>query len=179
MAAIKFELTNDIQALILKDDSTLKRVGTIEKEDNIFLKEQILDNLLILEVHNPRERVRVYAIQKDWIFQNSNVFEIKHGKTKEIKWFDEVDKMEKFKVVVNGVEVETLKDGFKFHQGELLWQAMSEQARELGINDILEEGARLVDWGYLDDDNIFTLLKDAKDQGYISDYNVEEIEGGF
>lgn len=88
MAAIKFELTNDIQALILKDDSTLKRVGTIEKEDNIFLKDQILDNLLILEVHNPRERVRVYAIQKDWIFQNAKAFEIKSGKkVKEIKWF--------------------------------------------------------------------------------------------
>lgn len=103
MAAIKFELVKDLEALVLQDDSTLKRVGTIKKEDNIFLKNEIFDNLLILEVDNPRERRRVYAIQKDWIFQNSNVFEIEHGKTKEIKWFDEVDKMEKFKVVVNGV----------------------------------------------------------------------------
>ena len=54
-----------------------------------------------------------------------------------------------YKVVVNGVEVVTLEDGFKFNQGELLWQAMSEQARELGINDILEEGPGLIDWVYL------------------------------
>lgn len=180
MTAIKFELKKDLEALVLEDITTFKRIGTIKKEDRVFLRDQILDNLLILEVDNPRERRRVYAIQKDWIFQNANAFEIRHGKKiKKINWFDEVDKMEKFKVFVNGVEVTTLKDGFKFHQGELLWQAMSEQARELGINDILEEGPRLVDWGYLNDDNIFTLLKDAKDQGYISDYNVEEIEGGF
>lgn len=88
MIAIKFELTNDIQALTLKDDSTFERVGTIKKEDNIFLRNEIFDNLLILEVHNPRERVRLYAIQKDWIFQNSKAFEIKSGKkVKEIKWF--------------------------------------------------------------------------------------------
>ena len=152
--AIKFELKKDLEALVLEDITTFKRIGTIKKEDRVFLRDQISDNLLILEVDNPRERRRVYAIQKDWIFQNAKAFKIEHGKTKEIKWFDEVDKMEKFKVVVNGVEVGTLKDGFKFHQGELLWQAMSEQARELGINEILKEGSRLVDWGYLDDDNI-------------------------
>lgn len=72
----------------MEDVSTFKRIGTIEKEDRVFLKDQILDNLLILEVDNPRERRRVYAIQKDWIFQNAKAFEIKHGKkVKEIKWF--------------------------------------------------------------------------------------------
>lgn len=180
MKAIKFELKRDLEALVLEDATTFERIGTIEKWERVFLRDQISDNLLILEVDNPRERRRVYAIQKDWIFQNANVFEMKNGKkVKEITWFDEVDKMKKFKVTVNGVKVGTLENGFKFHQGELLWQALSEQARELGINDILEEGPRLVDWGYLDDSNIFNLLKDAKDQGYISDYNVEEIEGGF
>lgn len=88
MTAIKFELKRDLEALVLEDVSTLKRIGTIRKEDNIFLRDEIIDNLLILEVHNPRERVRVYAIQKDWIFQNAKAFEIRHGKKiKEIRWF--------------------------------------------------------------------------------------------
>lgn len=86
--AIEFKLKKDLEALVLEDVSTFKRIGTIEKEDRVFLKDQILDNLLILEVDNPRERRRVYAIQKDWIFQNAKAFEIKHGKkVKEIKWF--------------------------------------------------------------------------------------------
>lgn len=80
-----------------------------------------------------------------------------------------------YKVFVNGVEVETLKDGFKFHQGELLWQAMSEQARKLGINDILEEGPRLIDWGYLDDSNINWLLVDALNLEYIKDFYAVEL----
>lgn len=88
MTAIKFELKKDLEALVLEDISTLKRIGTIEKWERVFLRDQISDNLLILEVHNPRERVRVYAIQKDWIFQNSKAFEMKSGKkVKEIKWF--------------------------------------------------------------------------------------------
>lgn len=88
MKAIKFELKRDLEGLVLEDVSTLKRVGTIKKEDNIFLRDEIIDNLLILEVDNPRERRRVYAIQKDWIFQNAKAFEIRHGKKiKEIKWF--------------------------------------------------------------------------------------------
>ena len=88
MTVIKFELKRDLEGLVLEDVSTLKRVGTIKKEDNIFLRDEIIDNLLILEVDNPRERRRVYAIQKDWIFQNSKAFEIRHGKKiKEIKWF--------------------------------------------------------------------------------------------
>lgn len=88
MKAIKFELTNDVQTLVLEDATTFERIGTIEKWERVFLRDQISDNLLILEVHNPRERVRVYAIQKDWIFQNAKAFEIRHGKKiKEIKWF--------------------------------------------------------------------------------------------
>lgn len=88
MTAIKFELKRDLEGLVLEDASTLKRVGTIKKEDRVFLRDEIIDNLLILEVDNPRERRRVYAIQKDWIFQNAKAFEIRHGKKiKEIKWF--------------------------------------------------------------------------------------------
>lgn len=86
--AIKFELKKDLEALVLEDITTFKRIGTIKKEDRVFLRDQISDNLLILEVDNPRERVRVYAIQKDWIFQNAKAFEVRHGKKiKEIKWF--------------------------------------------------------------------------------------------
>ena len=86
--AIGFKLKKDLEALVLEDVSTFRRIGTIEKEDRVFLKDQILDNLLILEVDNPREHRRVYAIQKDWIFQNAKAFEIRHGKKiKEIKWF--------------------------------------------------------------------------------------------
>lgn len=88
MTAIKFELTKDLKALVLEDATTFERIGTIEKWERVFLRDQISDNLLILEVHNLRERVRVYAIQKDWIFQNAKAFEIRHGKKiKEIKWF--------------------------------------------------------------------------------------------
>lgn len=88
MKAIKFELTKDLKALVLEDATTFERIGTIEKWERVFLRDQISDNLLILEVHNPRERVRVYVIQKDWIFQNAKAFEIKSGKkVKEIKWF--------------------------------------------------------------------------------------------
>lgn len=93
-----------------------------------------------------------------------------------IKAAREADKMKKlYKVVVNGVEVVTLEHGFEFNQGELLWQAMSEQARELGINDILEEGPRLVDWGYLDDSNICSLLVDALNLEYIKDFYAVEL----
>ena len=80
-----------------------------------------------------------------------------------------------YKVFVNGVEVTTMAEGFEYKQGELLWQAMSKQARELGINDILEEGPRLVDWGYLDDSDINSLLVDALNLGYIKDFYAVEL----
>lgn len=80
-----------------------------------------------------------------------------------------------YKVFVNGVEVATMAEGFEYKQGELLWQAMSEQARKLGINDILEEGPRLVDWGYLDDSNINWLLVDALNLEYIKDFYAVEL----
>lgn len=80
-----------------------------------------------------------------------------------------------YKVFVNGVEVTTMAEGFEYKQGKLLWQALSEQARELGINDILEEGPRLVDWGYLDDSNICLLLVDALNLGYIKDFYAVEL----
>lgn len=78
-------------------------------------------------------------------------------------------------VKVNGIEVVTIKDGFEFSDGELLWQAMSEQARDLGIEGISDTEENLADWEDLDDENIEVLLKDAKEQGFINDYEIEEI----
>ena len=79
-------------------------------------------------------------------------------------------------VKVNGIEVVTIKDGFEFSDGELLWQALSEQARDLGIVGISDTEENLADWENLDDENIETLLKDAKEQGFIEDYEIEEIK---
>lgn len=81
-----------------------------------------------------------------------------------------------FEVKVNGMTVETIEDGFKFEQGELLWQAMSEQSRELDINGISDAEDRLADWEDLDDDSIESLLKDAKAQGFIESFEIEEIK---
>lgn len=80
-----------------------------------------------------------------------------------------------FEVRVNGMEVVTVEDGFKFEQGELLWQALSEQSRELNIEGISDNEDRLADWEDLDDDSIESLLKDAKAQGFIEDYEIAEI----
>lgn len=80
-----------------------------------------------------------------------------------------------YEVKVNGTLVVTVEDGFEFSQGELLWQAMSEQSRELNINGISDTEDRLTDWEDLDDDDIEVLLKEAKEQGFIEDYEVTEI----
>lgn len=81
-----------------------------------------------------------------------------------------------YEVKVNGILVETVEDGFNWNQGELLWQALSEQARDLGIVGISDTEENLADWEELDDENIKTLLEDAKEQGFIADYEIEEIE---
>lgn len=74
---IKFELLRNLQALVIEDDSTAKSVGTIATKDNVFLeKEFSLDcdtPLLLLYVHNPRERVRRYVIQRDKLVNNARV----------------------------------------------------------------------------------------------------------
>lgn len=81
-----------------------------------------------------------------------------------------------YKVKVNNISVETVEDGFEFEQGELLWQALSEQARDLGIVGISDTEENLADWEDLDDDNIESLLKDAKEQGFIESFEIEEIK---
>lgn len=81
-----------------------------------------------------------------------------------------------YEVKVNNTLVETVEDGFKFEQGELLWQALSEQARDLGIVGISDTEENLADWEDLDDENIEVLLEDAKQKGFVRSYEIEEIE---
>ncbi|MYZ65052.1 hypothetical protein FYL09_07925 [Lactobacillus salivarius] len=83
---------------------------------------------------------------------------------------------EKFAVKVNGAVVENVEDGFEFGQGELLWQALSEQARQLNIAGISDDEDRLADWQNLDDDNIGVLLEDAKKNKFIDDYEINELD---
>lgn len=80
-----------------------------------------------------------------------------------------------YEVKVNGGVVTTVEDGFEFSQGELLWQAMSEQSRELDINGISDTEDRLADWEDLSDDDIESLLNDAKEQGFIEDYEINKL----
>lgn len=81
-----------------------------------------------------------------------------------------------YEVRVNGMEVATVEDGFNWNDGELLWQAMSEQSRELDINGVSDTEDRLADWEDLNDDDIESLLKDAKEQGFIEDYEINELD---
>lgn len=79
-----------------------------------------------------------------------------------------------YEVKVNNTLVETVEDGFNWNQGELLWQALSEQARQLNIAGISDDENRLADWQNLNDDNIGVLLEDAKNQGFIESFEIEE-----
>lgn len=83
--------------------------------------------------------------------------------------------MTRYEIKVNNISVETVEDGFEFEQGELLWQALSEQARDLGIVGISDTEENLADWEDLDDESIETLLKDAKEKGFIENFEIEEI----
>lgn len=54
----------------------------------------------------------------------------------------------------------------EFESAEKLWQAISEA--DLVTGD-------LADWEDIDDSSVPALLKEAKDQGFIDDYDLEEI----
>lgn len=84
--------------------------------------------------------------------------------------------MTRYEVKINNNLVETVEDGFNWNQGELLWQAMSEQARQLNINYISDDEDRLADWQNLDDDNIGVLLEDAKKNNFIDNYEINELD---
>lgn len=77
-----------------------------------------------------------------------------------------------YDVTVDGKQIITLGDGFHWGDGELLWQAMSEE-----LTDLVPDGDddRLADWQDLPDDDIETLLQSAKEEGFINDYDIEEL----
>lgn len=77
-----------------------------------------------------------------------------------------------YDVTVDGKQIYTLDDGFHWDDGELLWQAMSEELTDL-VPDDNED--RLNDWQNLPDDDIKTLLQSAKEEGFINDYSVDEV----
>ncbi|MDC2829137.1 hypothetical protein PO250_02140 [Limosilactobacillus mucosae] len=78
-----------------------------------------------------------------------------------------------YDVTVDGKQIVTLGDGFHWDDGELLWQAMSEE-----LTDLVPDGDedRLNDWQNLPDDDIETLLQSAKEEGFINDYDFDEAE---
>lgn len=78
-----------------------------------------------------------------------------------------------YSVTVDGKQIYTLGDGFHWNDGELLWQAMSEELTGL-VSD--GDDARLEDWRDLPDDDIKTLLQSAKEEGFINDYDFDEAE---
>lgn len=57
----------------------------------------------------------------------------------------------------------------EFESAEKLWQAIGEYDLAK-VND-----DTLADWEDIDDSSVPTLLKEAKDQGFIDDYDLEEI----
>lgn len=76
-----------------------------------------------------------------------------------------------YTVTVDGKPVYNAGEGFHWLDGEGLWQAMSEE-----LTDLVPDGDddRLADWQDLPDDDIETLLQSAKEEGFISDYDIEE-----
>lgn len=57
----------------------------------------------------------------------------------------------------------------EFEEAEKLWQAISEE----GLADVDDD--TLANWEEIDDSSIPTMLKEAKQQGFIDDYDLEEV----
>ena len=77
-----------------------------------------------------------------------------------------------YAVTVDGKRVYNDGEGFHWLDGEGLWQAMSEE-----LTDLVPDGDddRLADWQDLPDDDIDTLLHCAKEEGFIKDYDIDEL----
>lgn len=75
-------------------------------------------------------------------------------------------------VTVDGKQVYNNGEGFHWLDGEGLWQAMSEE-----LTGLVPDGDddRLADWQDLPDDDLETLLRSAKEEGFISDYDIDEL----
>lgn len=76
-----------------------------------------------------------------------------------------------YSVAVDGKQVYNSGEGFHWLDGEGLWQAMSEEL------DLVPDGDddRLADWQDLPDDDLETLLHSAKEEGFIKDYDIDEL----
>lgn len=75
-------------------------------------------------------------------------------------------------VTVDGKQVYNNGEGFHWLDGEGLWQAMSEELTGL-VSD--GDDDRLADWQDLPDDDLETLLHCAKEEGFINDYDIDEL----
>lgn len=77
-----------------------------------------------------------------------------------------------YAVTVDGKRVYNNGEGFHWLDGEGLWQAMSEE-----LTGLVPDGDddRLADWQDLPDDDLETLLHCAKEEGFIKDYDIDEL----
>lgn len=130
--------------------------------------------------YKSRHKVKNYRYQKKSRAKNF----IKNDATlDELYEFDDLTKnrikdleamnMKTFDITVWGLRADGSNIGeyeFKYDDGEGLWQAMS----ETGMIDENDE-KRLIEWQDLPDDNIEHLLSAAKKQGFIDDFELEEI----
>lgn len=78
----KFELTENVQALVIEDVSTVKPIETLTTyDDYVFLEEVAYNgNLLIISVTNKGERVRRYAIKTLELLKHAKVLTRKTSK---------------------------------------------------------------------------------------------------
>ena len=78
----KFELTENVQALVIEDVSTVKPIETLTTyDDYVFLEEVAYSgNLLIISVTNKGERIRRYAIKTLELLKHAKVLTRKTSK---------------------------------------------------------------------------------------------------
>lgn len=78
----KFELTENVQALVIEDVSTVKPIETLTTyDDYVFLEEVAYSgNLLIISVTNKGKRIRRYAIKTLELLKHAKVLTRKASK---------------------------------------------------------------------------------------------------
>ena len=80
--SIKFELTENVQVLVIEDVSTVKPIETLTTyDDYVFLEEVACGGeLLIITVTNKGERLRRYAVKTTEMLKHARV--LTNGKNK-------------------------------------------------------------------------------------------------
>lgn len=83
----KFELTKNVQALVIEDVSTVKPIETLTTYDDYVFLEEVAwgGELLIVSVSNKGERVRRYAIKTLELLKHAKVLT---RKTSKEDWHD-------------------------------------------------------------------------------------------